>query len=370
MNLSRISILRNKKALCWYKDKLILCEGNKVYLYNPESKTMDFILDLSFKLKFQIFKKVRFINRLLRLDISYGYYSKNLDILFLAGGGTIFEINVDTRKIISSYSLNRGSRPLYLTEIQNIEGFDNGLYFGEYFNNTEFEAVNIYKRESSGRWTSVYKFPENSTYHIHNIIQDEYRNCVWVFTGDLDNHSGIWKMEQNFIKSKKVLGGSQLFRACVATVTKDALIYATDSQMEENFLCQINLDQELPIHSKLCPIEGSVIYGTKWQNQFIFSTTVEPGSFSTNLTIKQVFNRRRGVGIKSEYSKVMSYNIDTKEVKELQKYKKDFLPFYLFQFGTIIFPQGVNPPNYIVWSNVAVSRNEGSTEIFKCSNYA
>jgi hypothetical protein len=43
--------------------------------------------------------------------------------------------------------------------------------------------------------------------------------------------------------------------------------------------------------------------------------------------------------------------------------KKDFLPYRLFQFGTIMFPAGVNPTNKLFSYSVANTKNDLHTEI-------
>jgi len=360
--------LKSYRAICCIGEKLLLCKANKLYLYDIPTDSKEWLLTIPFKKKYQYFSFFKKFRRLFRLDISYAYYSEKLSILFVCAAGTIYEIDLDRREIICTFDLPRGSRPLNLTEINGIKGFEDGLYFGEYFGNPNFTPVHIYRRTGSGNWEIVYTFPADTIYHIHNLIPDPYRNCLWIFCGDMDQHAGIWKAESNFENVEVILEGSQQYRACFGLVTEDRLIYATDSQMIENTVCEVVFDGEKYDFRKLHAVEGSVIYGSRFNGQFLGATAVEPGGINTPVTVHKIFNTKRGPGIKSNNSTIFLYDYNKGIYQEFKRNKKDPLPFFLFEFGSMIFPTGMEHSQYLVWYNVALKENDCGTQIYKITN--
>jgi len=72
-------------------------------------------------------------------------------------------------------------------------------------------------------------------------------------------------------------------------------------------------------------------------------------------------NRRRGPGILSENSEIVS--IDSKlNIRIVAKNRKDFWPF-TFQFGAVSFPSGKNSSGNIAYYNLALNNNDLSTII-------
>jgi len=364
MHLSNHKTLSSFKALCCIDDNLILGKANALYIYDIENDSLSFILKLPYKRLYQNFSFSKSLRRLFRLDISYAYYSKTFAVLLVSVAGTIFEIDLPHGKIIGSFDLPRGSRVLNFAEVEALDGFDHGIYFGEYFNNDNFDPVSIYRRTAIGEWIPVYTFAESVTYHIHNLIVDPYRNCVWIFSGDLDEHSAIWKAENNFRTVSYLLKGNQQYRACVGLVLKDKLIYATDSNMEINTICEIVFDEHgSHTFQQVYEVEGSVIYGAPYHNYLLCSTTVESGDFNTSISWQDLVDTKPGKGNKSNYATVLLYDYENRKVVELARNRKDRLPFLLFQFGSMIFPTGMERSKYIIWSNVALVKNDCSTEI-------
>lgn len=369
INFSKHSVIKSFKTLCSIDNKLIICKANKIYIYDIVSGSKTFLLKLTYKKKYQFFSFSKKLRRLFRLDISYAYYATSLSILFVSVAGKIYEIDILNKKIMGTFQLPRGSRVLNLTEVRNLDGFDDGIYFGEYFNNAAFGPVSIYKRTAVGEWTVVYTFPDSTIYHIHNLVVDTYRDCIWAFSGDLDEHSAIWKIEDNFQKINPLLQGSQQYRACVGLALKDRLVYATDSQMNTNYICEIVFDEKGHSFHTIEEVEGSVIYGTLFNDYFLCSTTVEPGNFVTSLTFHKLINRKPGKGIKSNDTTIFLYDYNNQEVTEIKRNTKDALPFFLFQFGSMIFPTGIENSEYLVWYNVGLKKNDCNTEIYKITSH-
>ncbi|MDP8219666.1 MAG: hypothetical protein P9M03_13180, partial [Candidatus Theseobacter exili] len=182
----------------------------------------------------------------------------------------------------------------------------------------------------------AYEFPKNTITHIHSIIPDPYRNGVLILTGDEDGECGIWMAENDFQKVSPLLVGGQQYRSCCAFPTKDGILYATDTPIENNYIYLMKQNGNKWVTEKIKELNGSCIYSTYWKNQFVFSTTVEPDS-----TIKGKrfwFTYKLGKGIKNNQVEVIFGDL-TKGFKCIKKYEKDILPMALFQFGTVQFCQ-------------------------------
>ncbi len=364
MQLLHYRTLRSFKALCCIDNKLILGKANALYLYDIQHESLSLMLKLPYKKQYQYFSFSKSLRRLFRLDIPYAYYSKSLAVLLVSVAGTIFEIDISQNKIIGSFKLPRGSRVLNFTEVNALDHFDPGIYFGEYFNNVNFGPLSIYRRTAVGQWIPVYTFAKSVTYHIHNLVVDRYRKCLWIFSGDLDEHSAIWKAEDNFKVISPFLKGRQQYRACVGLALKDKLIYATDSNVETNLICEIVFNNNgSDTFQQIHEVEGSVIHGAHYHNFLLCSTTVESGDFNTSLSWKDLVDTKRGQGIKSDYATVFLYDYESRQIIELARNKKDRLPFLLFQFGNMIFPTGLENSKYLIWSNIGLVKNDCSTEI-------
>ena len=375
------TILKSFKGLCYIRGRLLVCKGSNIFWYDIKRSKLTFIIKLPYKQLFQSLSFSKKFRRLLRLDISYAYFSDNLNILFASVSGKIFEIDLEKKYILGIFDLLRGSRVLNLTELKSLRGFDDGIYFGEYFSNENNSPVSIYKRDSVGVWIQVFTFKASEVGHIHNIIPDKYRDCVWIFSGDLDQHAAIWKATDNFNVVMGIFKGKQKFRACVGLPLKDKLIYATDSQEERNALYEIKLKgHEVTSFQRLKNLEGSVIYGLSYKEYLICSTSVEPsinpqkegfvikyGNNKVKFSLKNLFNNKRGIGIKSDFSTLFIYDYKKNQIKEITRNKKDILPFALFQFGSMIFPNGLQNSKYLIWFNVGLEKNDCDTFIYRMS---
>ena len=274
-----------------------------------------------------------------------------------------YEVDILKKSFESVFDIPRGNRPLNITNVKNIDGFDNTLYFGEYFSNFKRDSVNIYKRLSDKSWKIVFTFPEGTIEHIHAIVPDKYRNCLWILTGDFNSASGIWMANNNFNIVEPILLGSQKFRSCVAFPLPEGILYATDSQFEKNSIRLMRNQNNEWVSDFICDVNGPVIYGCKVKNNLFFSTSVEGDSHMKPFFSKYL-DKTPGPGIQGKSSTIVGGNLE-KGFKILNENKKDKLPFLLFQFGAITFPTGENQSDYLFSYNIALKNNDLETEIFK-----
>lgn len=310
----------------------------KIFRYKPSK--FNFILS-----------KSAVLNRILRLNIRCGLKTTN-DIIIFYKGRKIYEFDKIHKTISEGYSIIDGSRPFAFTEISGIKNFDDGIYFGGYIHNPRKKRVSIFKRVNKDSWNIVYTFPEGEIEHVHNIIVDPYKDLVYVLTGDFTNASAIWIAKNNFADITPVLRGKQIYRGCVGSVSEEGLLYATDTPFENNSIRLLTLIDNKWISKHISDINGPSIYGCKWKDETVFSTSVESDGFVDPSLMYKLFGNKKGKGIKENYCIIYKGNLK-RGFKEIYRVKKDNLPFYLFQFGVLMFPSGVNNSSYLPIYHIA-----------------
>jgi len=350
---THVSVLGNLKIpLCF------LPSGNLVYYSNgivevmkEEKSILQMCLPISTKEKF--FGKFRYLSRLFRLGIRTAEALNESHIVY-SKGNMIHEIDLANGSVSKGYYCGEGIRPLKFTVVKDIKGFDDGLYFGGYRSNPNKESVYVYKRVCEDNWEIIYSFPKGAINHVHTIVSDPFRQCLWIFTGDFEESAAIWKVTNNFKNVERIACNNQKFRGCVVFALPEGLLYATDAPFASNHLYLMNTDTYCIIDLK--EIDGSCIYGCQWKDNFVFSSTVEPdGRYGGRLTT--LFGRKRGAGIKDEYVHMYCGNVKN-GFREIYKEKKDRLPYASFQFGVFKFPYGVNNTGSLYFQPIATQKND------------
>lgn len=342
--LSKNSLLIFRKGLFFIID---LTSGKISKLI----KTKTLITDI-------LFMKLPLFQRIFRKGVRCGMKISEKLVLVLIGR-KIFELDVINGQMSNGFITSDDSRPLNFTQIEGIIGFEDGIYFGGYKGNPEKNPISIFRRTHTDKWEEVYQFQPGAIEHIHNIIPDPYKNIVYIFTGDFDHSAGIWKAQDGFRTVVPILLGSQLYRACVGFSIPEGLIYATDSPFSKNSIRLLNDSGKEWTTIPICDINGPSIYGCRWGNDFVFSTSVEGDGRNQN-TLSKLFGRKRGSGIAEDYSFIYKGNLE-EGFKEIYRAKKDCLPFYLFQFGTLNFANGFNDSSYLPVYHLATTRNNMNT---------
>lgn len=176
-----------------------------------------------------------------------------------------------SRRFREVLRIERGSRPL------NICVTSSGrIYFGEYFNNPDRESVHVYSSKDGEKWSKVHTFPAGSIRHIHNIVEDPYRDGLWVLTGDSDEESGLWFSGDNFRTLDCVVGGTQRARAVALIPLEEGLIVPTDTPNEQNYVQYYDLETGELI--QLASLPNSAFHAMKQGGLLFISTVAEPSS--------------------------------------------------------------------------------------------
>ena len=351
-NHKLIKALYGYRPLGFIGEKIILAKNYEIYIANYECSNINFECKVKVSLFINLISKIRFINRIFRFGIKYScVISENM--VLLADKKNIWCLDLSTGKLSLDHSFS-GSRPLSISNIKNIHGFEDGQYYGEYSKNSSKDEVNIWFRNLNGDWSIVHTFPKGCIEHIHAVIPDIDRNLVWVLTGDFGGACGIWVAEDNFLTVKPIIYGDQKFRCTWLEFLDGRIIYATDSQLVRNSLRELVINDEPPLSIFLREINGSSIYSCRVGEHVYFSTAVEPTPLKNGPFILSIFNNKLGDGIiKSESHLFFGKNPDY--FKDIGYWKKDKFPMRLFEFGSICFPSGVNPSGYLyVYFNALV----------------
>lgn len=348
---STIRTISDKAPLCFLPNGDLVCyHKGKVYVLSNNNVVKQISIPISFMERLLSWSKVA--TRFLRLGVRTAIALDD-NIIIFSIGNFLYELNINNGKISNGWYCGKGIRPLILTAVKDVDGFDNSIYFGGYLVNSSMKPVSIYKRIGVDSWSVVYTFPAGTINHVHNIVADKYRKCLWIFTGDFGEASAIWKVQNSFNQIKRVLHNSQKYRGCVAYAIPEGVLYATDTPFAKNsiyLLCTKTLDCR-----EVYPLHGSCIYGCKWGNRYVFSSTVEGDGRSMSFW-DLCFGRKRGAGIIDEYVHMYVGDLSL-GFKEVYKEKKDKLPF-ICQFGVFRFPTGVNNGNMLYFQPVATTKND------------
>lgn len=354
-------IYKNYKPLFFFNNRIYLVRQNKIfYLKNEELNFFHKLPNSIFRI---FFDKFKLISRLLRSQVwSVNVFKNQANICYQ---GNLYNLDLNSKKISKELSFKKGRGPINFCNVENIKGFDDGIYFGEYFMNPNFNEINVYRKINNKKWNIIYTFKNNHKInHIHSLIADKYNNCIWILAGDFGEAATIFRAKDNFQKVEKILDSHQSHRGVVAFPTEKGLLYATDSQFIHNSIRLLSKENGNWQSKKLHGINGPVINGCKIRDYYVFSTSTEPGEEKSGY-IKNFFDRNPGPGIKINESQVICLSKDLLNLKIIYKNEKDYFPYRLFQFGSISFPEGKNNSNDLYVFPTACCSDDQDTELLK-----
>ena len=327
------------KLICYSNKYYLFSRGPKLYISTGLEEAQTLSVSLPVSRGKSILGAFRIFARALRLEPRCGIFL-NDEVALVSYHGAIYKVNCTTGDINIEHQFREGmNNPLCFTKVNNVEGFTDGIYYGEYFLNHNGASVNIHRRNTTGKWEVVYTYPAGSIYHIHNIIPCPEQGCLYILTGDADYESGIYRATNDFGEVKAVVSGKQAYRTCIALPIENGLLYTTDTPLEDNFLYKLDFDtNEI---TSIETIDGPSIYGKVLsKNEMVFSTSVEPDSRITGLRYE--FTYKLGAGVKNRKSHLyyVKWEDGKAKFKELFSATKDIVPMGAGQFGTIMFPSG------------------------------
>jgi hypothetical protein len=234
----------------------------------------------------------------------------------------------------------RGKRPLHIAATP-----EGRIFWGEYFDNAQRDSVHIYVSEDRGAtWDIAHTFAKGEIRHVHNIVYDEWENCLWILTGDNGAECRILRASCDLKQIDVVMSGDQQARAVAMVPTRDALYFSSDTPLETNHVYRVDRAGKV---TQLAPLSSSSIYGCRVGDAVFFSTMVEPSEI----------NRERNTLVYGSRNGALW--------QRLLEWKKDRWPMGLFQYGNVILPDGKNASPYLAVTTVAVEKEDLTTTIWR-----
>lgn len=316
------------KVLSVNRDSLIFCRG--YLLKDGQNK---------YKVngKYALPSRIALTRRFIRAEITGLYALANGDCIAVAKKG-LFLQKKGSKTFEKCFAMPRGSKPLNLCFAPS-----GNIYFGEYFQNMEKQAVNIYcSKDNAKTWNIAYTFEAGNINHIHGLFFDKYTDRIWVATGDREDECIIGYTEDEFKSFVEVFRGGQEYRTCQLFFYKDFIVFGTDTQYEQNVIKMF--DRKTLDITELQKVQGSVIKGGQVGDVAFISTTVEPSKVNTD-KYAHLWVTKDGLHWEERY-----------------KAKKDCWPS-IFQFGTFEFPQyyGIDKLERLYFSGRALKGLDGKS---------
>jgi hypothetical protein len=263
--------------------------------------------------------------------------------LIAAVAGAIITVDPGAAEFRVTHRVTRGTRPLHITSAP-----DGRVLWGEYFDNPQREEVHIYGSTDHGQtWTVAYTFPRNSIRHVHNIVFDEWQNCLWILTGDNGDECRILRASLDFRSVEAVLSGKQQARAVAAVPSPEGLYFSSDTPLEANHAYRLDRSAKL---EELAVLNASSIYGCRVGNAIFFSTMVEPSEVNSDRNVR-VYQGRNGI----PFQPVLAWT-------------KDRWPMRFFQYGNVFLPDGENSSGMLAVSTIAVKDGDLQTSLWRIAS--
>lgn len=363
-NCNRFFLLGRKHPLLIDETNLIYYKHGKVCSLDLSTHHSQLICHLSMPLYKKLFSYVRITERTLRLEPRCVASVGKGGFIF-SYSGSIHYVDLEKKQCRTEHRYRDGmSNALQFVPIHDVPGFDDAIVYGEYWKNAKREPVRVFARKN-GTWEAVYTFPKNTIKHIHGFVPDPYRQCVYILTGDKEEESGIWVAKNNFKEVEPLLVGKREYRACIGLADEQGLVFATDNPFATNHLRFASLSDAGNVSDvkDIMETNGPCIYGTDWNGKLVLSTSIEQDYSKHRNKVSAVFSRKLGGGTKSYETVVYVGNKQT-GFFELVRYKKDFWPMGLCAFGTVQFPQEMNPDVLCLYP-VSVKKYDGRAVMFK-----
>jgi hypothetical protein len=213
------------------------------------------------------------------------------------------------------------------------------VVFGEYGSAWDRPVRVFASRDGGATFASVHAFGPGDVLHVHNVVYDASEDHYWVLTGDFDAQPGIGKLSSDLRRFEWLVRGEQRFRAVEVFDAGDRLVYATDSQIDENAL--VAIDKQTGKSERLRGFEGSCIYACRFGPWYAITTTVEPSK----------------VNASRDATLWVSRDLDAWHC--VLRAPKDRWHADYFQFGSLVLPRGASGRDVVVVSAQAVKGWDG-----------
>jgi hypothetical protein len=341
LTLDRIATFPGLRVLTWQNDLLYASRGYSLLRARIGSSTVEWQ-------QVARYSPVWWRNLSVSSAITYRLVRDGFHALaVLASGhivaaapGAVLTLSPGESEFRVSHRVLRGTRPLHIAVTP-----DDHLFWGEYFDNPARDEVHIYASTDRGAtWNVAHTFPRGAVRHVHNIVYDEWANCLWVLTGDNGGECRILWCSCDFRNVEVVLSGNQQARAAACVPAPEGLYFSSDTPLESNYVYRLDRGKKV---TQLAPLSSSSIYGCRVGGALFFSTMVEPSQVNLDLHVR-LYGSRTGLHWASPL-----------------QWKKDFWPMSLFQYGNILLPDGRNTSGLLALTTVAVQGADLETSLWR-----
>ncbi len=276
----------------------------------------------------------RLLCRLLRYEIRGFAFLTDKTRIAATRQGVYFGEPADI--LLRPATVHAGDTPVKPPMTVTVDSEDRVLW-GEYWGNKDRGQVRLFVSRDKGRtYEPFWTFQPGDIKHVHNILEDPFEHCFWVFVGDHGSEPGIGRLSWNLKQLDWLVRGEQKYRAVSAFIFPDRLVYATDTEMDYNGVYCVN--KKTAATEKLADMPGSSIYSCRFGPWYVVSTSVEYfRKFQNNIATLWV--SRDAVGWEKIYQAV-----------------KDIWSLKYFQFGSIVLPRVPTESDQIVFSGQALRK--------------
>jgi hypothetical protein len=341
LTLALAATFSNLRALAWDGDVLYSSRGYELFASRADSTEMEWRTVGRYRPEW--WRNLTCRNRLSFRLVRDGYHALAIlprENLVAAVPGAIATLPAGESEFRVTHRLQRGTRPLHITATS-----DGRVFWGEYFDNPQRDEVYIYASLDEGMtWQVAHTFARGSIRHVHNVLYDQWENCLWIFTGDYGAECRILRASLDFKTVDEVAGGDQQTRAVAAVVNEDGLYFATDTPLEQNYIYYLSRRGRV---LRLGTLPSSSIYACKNRSGMFFSTMVEPSEVNPSPWVNLL-----GSGDGAEWA-------------SLARWRKDRWVMKFFQYGNAFLPDGENTTDLLAVSTVAVEGADLRTSIWK-----
>ena len=141
MQVAKVASLTS--PLCYLPDGRLVCYHRGIISILRDGKE-----EKKFSIPISITERLlgwsRYAIRLLRFGIRSAIAIDNEHVV-ISIGNMLYEVDLVQETITKGWFCGEGIRPLILTEVNGIDGFDDGIYFGVYLSNFDKKPVSVYR---------------------------------------------------------------------------------------------------------------------------------------------------------------------------------------------------------------------------------
>lgn len=341
LRLTRIAVYPGLRVLSWSDDVLYASPGYTLLRARINSSSIEWKRVARYRPAW--WRDVSSLSRLTLRLFRDGFHA----LAVLSSGhvvgavpGAILTIAPGETEFRVSHKVLRGTRPLHITTAPN-----DHLFWGEYFDNPQRDEVHIFASTDRGAtWDVAYTFPRGAIRHVHNIVYDEWQNCLWVLTGDNGPECRILRASCDFKSVEVILSGNQQTRVAALVTAPDGLYFSSDTPLEANHIYR--LDRQGSVE-QVASVSSSSIYGCRVGEAVFFSTMAEPSAVNLASDVR-LYGSRNG-----------------RQWRGLLAWKKDRWPMGLFQYGNAFLPDGRNTSGVLAVTTIAVERCDLQTSLWR-----